>query len=290
MTLRSLVATVFFVSSSAFAQVIPPPEILTGATLVAETLENSLASVRPGTIVVLGEEHGTPVHQAFQLMVMKELRRQGLSVSVGMEFLDFTTQKPVDQFRDGSLSEADFLRVVNWSGSFDFYRAQILFPTPPQRTVALNVPRNVSGKIAKQGLSGLSVEDLELLPKNFLTSGRGNNSYFERFKQVMAGHMTDPTKLENYFLAQSAWDDTMAYRATEHMNANPNDVLVIVVGDFHVSYGGGLPDRLKKWGARDVVTVSMINTAGLTDVEKQVAITPANPDGPRADWIWLAEF
>ncbi len=293
MAFRSLILSLFLMVNSAVATsaTVPVPELRSGSTLSVETLPKALQGVEPGAIVVLGEQHGTAVHQAYQMMVMRELRAMGLEVSVGLEFLESPAQLSVDEYRAGRLSEAEFLFQVNWSGfPFEFYREQILFPNSTAHTVALNVPQAVSRKIARSGLSALSPRDLSLLPPEFLAKGRGNDRYFQRFRDTMSGHVSDPTMIENYFLAQSAWDDTMAWRATEYSRANPDKVLVIIVGDFHVRFGGGLPDRLRQWGAAKVVTMSMINTHGMTDLEKRTEIEPSRVDGSVADWIWLSDF
>jgi uncharacterized iron-regulated protein len=73
----------------------------------------------------------------------------------------------------------------------------------------------------------------------------------------------------------------MAWRALQHLDENPEDILVIIVGDFHVSYGGGLPDRLRARGAADVVTISQV-------LEKdEVKVHPKY--GARADFVWVSE-
>ena len=185
------------------------------------------------------------------------------------------------------MKESEFLSAVSWKGSLDHYRDQILFPAPAQKTIGLNVARRVTGKIAKQGLEALSAAEREQLPSNFAIEGRGNDRYFRRFKEAMPRDISESDKLENYFMAQSAWDDTMAWTATEYMRSHPQEVLVIVVGDFHVAYNGGLPDRLRKRGATDIVTISMLGTTPMIGDERERAITPNGPDGPRADWIWL---
>jgi uncharacterized iron-regulated protein len=280
-------AAVLFTAGSAYADKSSPPTILSGKTLSESTLAASLVDVKPGTVVLLGEVHRNDHHQAYQLMILSELRARGLPVSVGMEFVDRSNQAHLDDFRQGRTTEAEFLSAVGWKGSFEHYRDQILFPKAPQTTVALNVPRRITGKIAKGGLEALSPEDLELLPKDFASNGRGNDGYFQRFKDVMPTKVMEEEKIENYFLAQSAWDATMAWTAAEYMRSHPQDVLVIIVGDFHVTYNGGLPDRLRKLGVTDIVTVSMLKKpANETEREKQT--TPHGPHGPRADWIWIA--
>jgi uncharacterized iron-regulated protein len=248
-------------------------------------LDECLAAVKPGTIIVLGERHWHEHHRTYQLMVMSALRSRGLPVSVGMEFIPRPNQAHVDQFRQGLMTEAEFLSAVGWKRSFDHYRDQILFPAPAQNTVALNVARRVTAQIAKKGIEALSAEDRDQLPSDFATAGRGNDRYFQRFKSVMPHDIAKTERVHNVFMAQSAWDDTMAWTAVEYIQKHPQEVLVIVVGDFHVSYGGGLPDRLKKRGAADIVTISM---PGNKPGDRESAITPHGPFGPRADWIWLA--
>ena len=287
MFLYWLSSFIFLTAASAHADSRSSPVVLSGRTLALSTVSASLADVKPGTIVVLGERHRNDFHQAYQLMVMSELRSRGLAVSVGMEFLSRPNQADVDDFRRGRTNEAEFLSAVGWKSSLDNYRDQILFPAAAQNTIALNVARRVTAKIAKQGLDSLSAEDREQLPEDFAVEGRGNDRYFQRFKDVMTRNISESDKLENYFLAQSAWDDTMAWTATEYMRSHPREVLVIVVGDFHVAYNGGLPDRLRKRGATDIVTISMLDKTPMIGDERERAITPNGPYGPRADWIWL---
>lgn len=278
--------------AGASAQVIPYPRILEGAKLVPKTVQEQFYAVPAGTVVVIGEEHGSAVHQSYQMTMLRELRRLGHTVSVAMEFLAHPFQNEVNEFRYGRLSEEDFLSRIGWGGfSFEFYRSQILFPKlPKEKTLAINAPQAVTAKIAKQGLASLTPEEWAQLPPDFAQNGRGNDAYFARFKEQMGHHVKDPAKLENYFLAQSAWDDTMAWKVTDFMQKHPDHVVALIVGDFHVRFSGGLPDRLRKRGAIFVHTVSMINTSGMSAAEIDSEITAQPPAGIRADYIWLSEF
>jgi uncharacterized iron-regulated protein len=277
------------VMSAVFAQ-IPEPVILQGDGVRSVTLEQSLQNIQPGSILVLGEEHGNAVHQNYQLRILKHLRAQGLKVSVGMEFLEYPHQAQVDVYRQGLMSDNDFINAVRWGQGFDFgfYRDQILFPTGPESlTVALNLPREISRQIAKGGVASLTPEQAAKLPPLL---ERGNEKYFRRFMKAAGSHLPTPEMAENYFMAQSSWDDTMAWQATQFLQNHPDQVLVIIVGEFHVQYSGGLPDRLQVWGAKDVTTVSLVNLAGLTAEERQNETLPSTEDGPRADFLWISEF
>lgn len=284
--LSALISSLVFMT---FAQ-IPEPQILQKDGITASTLEESLKDVRPGTVVLLGEEHDTPVHQNYQMRVLEQLRRQGLKVSVGMEFFEYPQQGFVDAYRTGAMGESDFLKEIKWSGDFNFYRSQVLFPLGENaKTLALNLPRSIARQIAKGGILSLTKEQKEKLPPLL---DRGNEAYFRRFLKAAGSHLPTPEAAENYFMAQSAWDDTMAWQAKEFLARYSDQVLVVIVGEFHVQYGGGLPDRLKVWGVpeQNIKTISLVNVSGLTPSEREQAILPSTEDGPRADFLWISEF
>lgn len=253
------------------------------------SLEQALLQVKPGDVVVLGEEHGSLEQAAQQVQVLEMLRKNGLKVSVGMEFFDFQTQGLVDQYRSGVLNENDFLTQIKWGVgfSFDAYRQQVLFPNGNEGTViALNAPRSLTGRISKVGISGLTAEEKALLPP---TWALGNDQYFERFSALMGGGHIPAEAVNRYFEAQSTWDDTMASQAGQYIKANPSNVLVIIVGEFHVQYGGGLPDRLKVHGMNPL-TFSLVNLNGMSSEDVDSEVLPNSKYGSRADFVWTSNF
>lgn len=277
----AIVMCVFFLSPIVRAQVFD------GVTLETVALEEALQKIEPGTVVVIGENHNQRVHRDQQLQIMRMLKSNGHNVHTGLEFVYYPDQEKLDQFRGGLLTESEFLKVINWGGDgFEFYRDQILFPNSRdgESAWALNLPRTITGKIARQGLDALTDSEKSLLPPNF-SSGR--LAYKERFMKTMP-HL-DPSKAENYFISQSAWDDTMAWNASEIMHRYSNSVLVIVSGDFHVAFGGGLPDRLKARGIRKVFTISQFNSEGLSakQIESEIAV---NNGDIRADLVWVEDL
>lgn len=176
----------FLLSADIFAQA---TGILDGASLKTVTLEQSISSVMPGSIVIIGENHAQLTHQSEQLAVMQALRNKGLKVSVGLEFFTYIHQALVNQYRQGQLAEANFLKYIQWAGfSYEFYRAQAIFPdfNEGAMTVALNAPRSLTGKVSKMGLGALTPEDMLLLPPHF---AQGRESYKERFLATMGNHL-----------------------------------------------------------------------------------------------------
>lgn len=267
-------------------------QVLDGkAPQVTYSLEQVARTIPAGTVLVVGEIHGKSEIQRQQMELLNHLRNQGRRLSVGMEFLNAVDQSFVDQYTTGVMTEDDFKTAINWSGiDFKFYKQQINFPQKNQNetTVALNVPADVTKQIARGGVESLSVDQRSLLPLDFQM---GNDLYKERFIQSI-GHPLPANAVDNYFAAQSAWDESMSYHTVEFLKNNPQDIMVIIVGEFHVQYGGGLPDRLRdrlnQAGlSYNVVTISQVMTDGLSEDEINLEINPSEAYGYRADYILL---
>ena len=249
-------------------------------------LSKLVDQVKPGSVVVIGEMHGQQSIHDQQMLILEALWDKGLNISVGMEFFNYTDQMFIDQYRSGEIDESAFQNLVNWGGyDFNLYKDQLLFG---DNGLGINLTRDVTKIISKQGLSALNPDQQKLLPPNFTI---GRDSYRQRFFQAM-GHPVPVASLENYFIAQSAWDDTMAWQTLEFKKNHPDQVFVIIVGEFHVQYGGGLPNRLKARFADaglqlDIVTVSQILTDGLTPDEIKTELAPSASEGQRSDYIWV---
>lgn len=284
---KKLTGTILFLLGTQVACAHPIAGLKKGGDLTPWTPDAMAAAIPKGAVVVLGENHGLAVHRDQHVVVLEALRRAGHKVSVGLEFFPAAFQGAVDAWRAGSLPEADFLTRIGWgSPSFDFYRQQASFPMPSEgsRTLALNAARELTSRVAKVGLTGLTPEELAQLPPNFQL---GRDSYRKRFAAQMP-HLPDPSALDRYFAAQSIWDETMAWNATQFTKANPDQTLVIVVGEFHAQYGGGLPDRLLARGASSVFILSQVNIHDLSPEEAVDEIAPTS-DGPRGDAVWAED-
>jgi uncharacterized iron-regulated protein len=260
-------------------------QLYDGKTLSIAHINDLASKVQPGTILLLGEHHGLAAHRDQHLQVLSALRAAGLKVSVGMEFVNYTDQSFLNDYRNGVLIEPDFLKAIKWGGfSFDFYRDQINFPliANGESSLGLNLPRTVTSKISRNGLGSLAAEDWALMPPQFQL---GRDSYRQRFMDAAGAHCKVP---ENCFAAQCAWDDTMAWQSAKFISENPDQVLVVVVGEFHVQYGGGIKHRvLQRLADARVITLSQIWAEDMSDDEIRSALQPSEVEGPRADFIWV---
>lgn len=265
-------------------------QIYDGSTNTQIQLNQVLDQIKPGQILVVGEMHGFLSIHDQQMSILNGLRERGHKIAVGMEFFNYTDQAAINEFRAGKLSEAEFKKAISWgSNDFNLYGPQLLFG---EAGLGINIPRSVTSQISKNGIASLTPEQQLLMPPNFTL---GSEAYKRRFFEVMGGHVS-PEKFLNYFAAQSAWDETMAWQTLNFVQANPEYTYVIIVGEFHVAYGGGLPDRLRaRMASADfknpvqVKTISQIYTEGLTAAEIEKEMMPSALDGARADFIFLSK-
>lgn len=270
-----------FYSNVAFSQ------LFDGVTQQQVGLADLISKVQPGTILFLGENHGLAQHRDQHIEVLNGLRAAGLKVSVGLEFINYTDQSSIDLYRSGQLGETEFLKAIKWGGfGFEYYKPQLIFPIIEngEKSLGLNLSRSITAKISKNGLASLTEDELKFMPPHFEL---GRDSYKARFMEAAGAHCKVP---ENCFAAQSAWDDTMAWQAINFIEQNPNQVLVVIVGEFHVQYGGGTPYRvLARRAQTPIVTLSQIWAEGMTNEEVLEALQPSRIEGPRADFIWVSK-
>ncbi|MGH1469107.1 MAG: ChaN family lipoprotein [Bdellovibrionales bacterium] len=269
---------IFFLSiSSAYGA------IFNGHDLSKSSLQEITSSIEPGDVLIVGELHDNQGHHDNQLAIIKALTEQSpeSNIHLGMEFLNYTDQWHIYKYLNNTYSEEDFLKAVNWASpdSFRFYSPSInTVKENGGNVLGLNIPRAITSKVAKNGIDSLDKRDLALLPHPTLY---GNENYYERFYGAVGGGHVPDEKIVNYFWAQSIWDDVMSETSINFMQRNPEDILVIFIGDFHVNYGGGLPDIFKRKGFESVKTISQTTTGD--------EIKPHEKYGVRADWIWVTD-
>ncbi len=266
-------------------------------------------NVNEGDVVLLGEQHGFYFHHRNQAKVIEALIQRGLSVSVGIEHIDYTKQAILDEFTLGDIEEEEFFKKIGrapadikdcymytelkgildpyTAAPFDCWLDQLLMPeklTSFGKALALNLPRSITGQVYKGGLKSLPADMLKLLPPNFEV---GRDIYFERFSEWMnsGGHgQLKPEQLEKMFIAQSLWDDTMAWQSVKYLAINPRHVLVAMVGDFHATYGGGLKDRILARNP-DLQVWAMSQNFGEKEEKSNIleSVLPHSVYGERAD-------
>jgi uncharacterized iron-regulated protein len=214
-------------------------------------------------VVFVGETHDRYDHHLNQLQIIQGLHRQDPNLAIGLEFFQQPFQQYLDDYVAGRIDERAFLvgteYFERWRFDYRLYRPIIRFARSEGiPLVALNVPRELTRKVAEKGLDALQDEaDRAMVPAQM---DRGDEHYRQRIRQVFDSHPnTAERNFEHFLDAQLLWDEGMADRAARHLEEHPGQRMVVLAGSGHLVYGQGIPKRLQR--RQPVSAAIVINSA-----------------------------
>ncbi len=202
-------------------------------------------------VVYLGETHDRAADHAAQLAIIQTLHDRAPNLAIGLEMFQRPYQKLLDRYIAGELDEAGLRDRSEydkrWGFDWELY-APILRYAKAQKIplIALNTPQEVTRKVSRQGLASLNWNDRRFIPP--LSEIRtAPDAYRKMLADIFtnmhpAGKTTDPTRFDRFFQAQVLWDETMAERITQI----PHRPVVVLVGQGHLVYRYGIPDRVDR--------------------------------------------
>lgn len=224
-------------------QTFPPDTILSTELKQEISYETLMKKLNHVKVIYIGEKHSDKNHHDIQLKIIKSMYEKNPSMCVGMEMFDRTYQQVLDQWSSGQLEETEFLKkthwYANWRYPFDLYRDILVFIMKKNiALVGLNIPFHIPPKIAVGGLENLLEYDQNFLPATINTHIEPHRQYVEKFFE---GHMTRGREnFDTFYQAQCVWEDTMAETVSTHLCDGP---MVVLVGNGHIIYKFGIPDR-----------------------------------------------
>lgn len=245
---------------------------LGGAAITAIDLKNlqSLASITPALskrrTVFVGEIHTSYADHLNQLAVIKNLHSYWKkNTSIGLEMVQQPYQSYLDKYIAGEINEREMLLGIEWYDrwAYDYRLYRPIFEYAQKNQiplVALNVPKELTRRITKVGIKGLSKKERAQLPAYI---DRNDKNYNKRISSVFSQHSKTKSKGVNKFLdAQLAWDEGMAYAAANYLKKHPKSKMIIIAGGGHVINAGGIPNRLDRMiGSKSAVILNNANGA-----------------------------
>ncbi|MGJ3252453.1 MAG: ChaN family lipoprotein [Elainellaceae cyanobacterium] len=204
-------------------------------------------------VVYLGETHDSQEDHDAQMAIIQELYQRNPRLAIGMEMFQRPFQSVLDAYLAGDIS-ADELRQQSeydqrWGFPWSYYAPILEFAHAQNIPVlALNVPAEITRKVARNGLGSLNESDRQWIPPE--SDIRTDNHLYQQmlstiFNQSHHGH-GNSENFENFFLAQVLWDETMAERIADFWMTNPDTQLVVLAGQGHLVYGYGIPSRVER--------------------------------------------
>jgi uncharacterized iron-regulated protein len=162
----------------------------------------------------------------------------------------YPTQRFLDGWVDGSLTEEAFLResrwYENWGYNWLYYRDIFLFAREHKlRMFAINAPRDVVSAVRKKGFKNLTPDEAAHIPTDIETSSAEHRALFKSFFAAGGDSLhsgMDEAQWDAMIAAQSTWDATMAFNAVKALKEQgaKDTVMVVLVGSGHVVYGLGI--------------------------------------------------
>jgi uncharacterized iron-regulated protein len=236
------------------------PLVLDGVTDTATgevvTPAEMAARLRPVRLLFVGESHTNADFHRAQLRVIQELHRAGRRVLVGLEMFPAGEQSQLDQWVDGSYTEAGFLNLAHWYKSWgyhwDYYRDIFTFARENKlRMLAVNAPRDLVNTVRRKGFAALSPEETALLPPRIDLENAEHKQLFRSFFDE-DGSMHSGMSEEMWdamFRAHCTWDATMGHNAVRALKADPDPktIVVVLIGAGHVAYGLGAERQARLW-------------------------------------------
>lgn len=254
-----------------------------------------VASLSGATYITIGEQHGTKWQHGVQSKVFGRLvSDEERRLALGMEMFQRPFQQPLDAYVRGEIDESTMLERAQWESRWGtdpaFYRR--LWRGAKEAgvpLVALNVRRELTSKIARVGLDGLTEEERSELPRRIDTTNEKQRAYVrEAFRRHDVGEQME---FEHFLEAQATWDEGMAATALEAVDSRTDtEGIVIVAGRAHARRDFGIPRRIERrirvGESADESEEESASVVSLIPYELGDDAFPGIRDAP-ADYVWL---
>jgi uncharacterized iron-regulated protein len=245
MTARRAVAPV-----TAAPQEHQSPELTPALNLSTTTnLEGIIPALAEKRVVLVGETHDRYDNHLMQLEIIRRLHAVHPRLAIGMEIFQQPFQDILDGYIAGQLDAKQLLRETEyyrrWRFDFRLYAPILEYARKHHLpVVALNLPAELTGKVGREGIAGLTEAERKELPDEI---DRTDASYEARLRKVYEHHPArDGRGFDNFVDVQLLWDEGMAQRAAEFLRAHPDYAMVVLAGTGHLAFGSGIPQRLTR--------------------------------------------
>lgn len=277
----------------------------------AASLDDLVQAMATADVTFVGEEHNDPTAHWIELELLRRAHQvygageDGRGVTLSLEMFESDVQDVLDEYLAGLITETHFRAASRpWDAYETDYRPLVeLAKAEGLPVIASNAPRRYANRVTRMGRDGL----LELGPDARATLaplpyGEASEAYRNQWIRVIAaageaqaeacgspeeetdGHARprhDASTYANALHTQALWDATMAFWIADHLLRNPGDLVLHMVGSFHVERGTGIPEHLARY--RPGTSQLIIVVRAVEDIE---AFDPER-DGEREDFVVL---
>ncbi len=208
------------------------------------TFQQMIKEVKKVNIVFIGEVHDSIEHHETELAVIRAFHESDTPMSVGLEMFRADSQGALDSWVQGKSSLEQFLPAYydNWRMPWPFYREIFLYSREHEiPLIGLNIPDEISKKVAQRGFASLTDEEKKRLPTGI--SCNVDATYKEFIRRAYTDHSRQERQFVNFCEAQMVWDKSMAWHLVEYMKKSRGGVVVVLAGVGH-AWKRGMPEQV----------------------------------------------
>lgn len=285
--------TAFLFSGCAGMKTMPAPVVarIAGATEVfhrnqildlaaAESVDfdRMMDHASTADILFVGENHDNPEHHLLQAQILQAWLLRSDPSAMAMEFFQQDQQAVLDLYTLGDMTEEAFLQAIDWKKTwgypYHFYRPLLVAAKHCRiRVLALNAPREIVRKVAREGLDALDDMERAQIPRDLDLDNSSHKAYV---REVYETHdRADLKNFEFFYQAQIVWEETMAGNLAEFFRVH-NQKLIVFTGNGHIVRKYGIPDRVRRRVPVSEVTILPFSLRGTVTLERDLA-----------DFLWL---
>lgn len=205
----------------------------------------------PSRLIYVGETHNSlPMHD-IQLEIIKALYAEDKKLAIGLEMFPVTLQHVLDKWSLGILTKEEFIQEAHWyetwNFNFKFYEKIFAFAKLNKIPLyGLNIPKKLITKIRMKGWDALTEGEKKIAPQPDVSHEEHRRLIRTIFESSDLPHaMKGPgldMMFEGLYRAQSAWDECMAYYASQASELSERRI-VVLAGSGHLLYNLGINRR-----------------------------------------------
>ena len=200
-------------------------------------------------LILIGEEHDRLKDHWFQLKAIKALKDGGIPLAIGLEMFTADNQRDLDNWIAGKMDEEEFAGRFqhNWNVPWPMYRHIFIYARQHAiPLVGLNVAREITRKVAREGFAALTPGERKELPEAITCDV--DAAYMTLVRRAFAAHGQGDKLFVRFCEAQMIWNKAMAWRLEEYMRGNPGRTVVVMTGKGH-AMKPGIPREIRNDGA-----------------------------------------
>jgi uncharacterized iron-regulated protein len=207
--------------------------------------ERMIEELKGTRLVFVGETHENSTHHAAQLEIIKAFQKSGKPFAIGLEMFTAEKQPELDLWVSGKLDLDSFIKLYyyEWTMAWPLYR-DILLYARDQRIplIGLNVPREITHKVARDGFAALTPEERSQLPAGITCSVDAEYRAFIK-RVYMKGHGGSDKTFIHFCEAQMVWNKSLERNLQKQLLRHPEQTMIVLTGSGH-AMKQGIPEEV----------------------------------------------